>query len=458
MMFTWLKRFSPRGIYGRAALIILVPIVVLQMVVLVAFSKRYFDDITEQLMTGVVAEVALYEVAVEGLESRDAASVMADLDARLNIVSTFGSDAVAVEAYRPWYDISGRTIERVLAVAFPTLDGVNFVHGNSSFAFSYMTDAGRLHLEVNRRRASASNPHQLIVLTFFTGLVMTAISIIFLRNQMRPIKQLARVADAFGRGETLPYRLSGATEVRSAGAAFLSMRARIERQIDQRTLMLSGVSHDLRTPLTRMRLTVSLLEAEGVPQEDIDALKDDMSEMERLLDAFLAFARADAAEETAPVDLGELVEAAVARAKRAGGDVTLADMPERDVLISARPDAVARALDNLIGNAMRYATHAYVSCHALDRSVVLSVEDDGAGIAEADRERALHPFVRLDSARNQNNGSGVGLGLSIAVDIARRHGGSLRLSESATHGGLRADIVLPRGPKRTETSTDRRQA
>ena len=449
MFFAWLKKFTPRGIYGRAALIILVPVVVLQMVVLVAFSKRYFDDITQQLMAGVVAEVALYEVAIEGLSPPDAVSVMDDLAARLQINATVGRDVRAVQTRRHWYDVSGRTIERELAAAFATFEGVDLASNSRVFTFSYMTDAGRLRLEVDRTRASARNPHQLIVLTFFTGLIITAISIVFLRNQMRPIRRLARAADAFGRGETVPYRLSGATEVRSAGAAFLNMRARIERQIDQRTLMLSGVSHDLRTPLTRMRLTLSLLEADGAPQEDIDALKDDMSEMERLLDEFLTFARADAAEESEPVDMGALVTAAVARAKRAGGDVTLAPLPEGDVVMSARPDALARALDNLIGNALRYGTRAFVAFHTLDRSVVLTVEDDGPGIAEADRERAQHPFVRLDTARNQNKGSGVGLGLSIAVDIARRHGGSLRLGDSADHGGLRADIVLPRRSKAT---------
>ncbi|WP_417257390.1 ATP-binding protein [Celeribacter sp.] len=444
MFFAWLKKFTPRGIYGRAALIILLPVVVLQLVVLVAFSQRYFDDVTEQLMVGVVAEVGLYEVAVEGLEPQDARAAMADLDARLRISSSFGQDVPAVVSSRLWYDVSGRTIERTLKEAFPTFEGVDLASSPRQFAFSFVTDVGRLRLVVDRLRASARNPHQLIVLMLFTGVVITAISIIFLRNQMRPIRRLARAADAFGRGELVPYRLSGATEVRSAGAAFLNMRARIERQIDQRTLMLSGVSHDLRTPLTRMRLTLSMLEAEGAPQEEIDALKSDMSEMERLLDEFLTFARTDAAEENELVDICALVTEAVARAKRAGGDVTICDMPSGELSMSVRPHALARALDNLIGNALRYGTQAFVSLNALERSVVLTVEDDGPGIPEADRERALHPFVRLDGSRNQNMGSGVGLGLSIAVDIARRHGGSLRLSDSEDHGGLRADIVLPR--------------
>ncbi|MDO9524052.1 MAG: ATP-binding protein, partial [Gemmobacter sp.] len=236
----------------------------------------------------------------------------------------------------------------------------------------------------------------------------------------------------------LPYRPRGALEVRAAGAAFLDMRTRIERQIEQRTLMLSGVSHDLRTPLTRMKLELAMLD----DSPEVRELCRDVSEMERMLDGFLAFARGDATEAAAETDLRALVEGLVARAARTGQRVVM--VPGLPAAGPLRADAVGRAVENLIGNAGRYATRAEVSVIADDRYLRVVVEDDGPGIAKDRREEALRPFTRLDGARDPNRGGGVGLGLAIAADVARSHGGSLRLGESSRLGGLRAELVLAR--------------
>ena len=441
MFFAWLKKYLPRGLYGRAALILLVPVVVIQLVVLVAFSQRYFDDITRQLMAGVVAETRLYQTAVEGLDGAAAEALRRELDTRLGLTSTFDAPQAEVTT-RPFYDVSSRVIEDVLRDAFPGLEGADFSDPRR-VRFSLMTEAGRLTIDTSRLRASASNPHQLLVLSVSTSLVMTLIAFLYLRNQLRPIRKLARAAEAFGRGEILPYRPTGASEVRSAGAAFLNMRARIERHLEQRTLMLSGVSHDLRTPLTRLRLELSLLEASGVPEADLAPLTQDLDDMERLVTAFLDFARGESGEEAQKIDLEHLVSAAVDRAGRGGFPVAFAPTGV-PVEMTGRPDALGRAIDNLLGNAARYATRAQVTVRLHERAVVVAVEDDGPGIEAEARERAVEPFVRLDSARNQNKGSGVGLGLAIATDIARRHGGTLRLSESADLGGLKAELVLAR--------------
>ena len=434
----------PRGLYGRAVLILMVPIVVLQLVVLIAFSQRYFSDVTKQLMHGVQAEISLYVDGVEERNTQGLHPMLSDLDLRLGYVSDFGPSVPAAQDGRVWYDFSGILITRILYQSFANLEGVDLSSNSRQVIVSLQFDEGRLRLEVPRGRASAGNPHQLILMTLVTGVIMSIVAATFLRNQLRPIRRLARAAEAFGRGRNVPYKLAGAVEVRAAGAAFVAMRARIERHIEQRTLMLSGVSHDLRTPLTRMKLSLSRMESDRKRTEDVAALQEDLDEMERLLDEFLAFTRADALDEPQKVDAASILLSAHDRAKRGSDRVELASTTIGSVELSARPDALARALDNLISNALRYGGRARLSLTVLERSVVFCVEDDGPGIDVKDREKVLQPFVRLDPARNQNRGSGVGLGLAIATDIARKHGGSLRLGESAELGGLKVELIIAR--------------
>lgn len=267
---------------------------------------------------------------------------------------------------------------------------------------------------------------------------MTLISFSFLRNQLRPIKRMSHAATAFGKGRVVPFKPTGAIEVRAAGHAFLDMRSRIERHIEQRTRMLSSVSHDLRTPLTRLKLGLSLIDP-----EDAAPLRRDVDDMEQLLNGFLNFARGDAEDDMQRCDPLQLVEQAITSAHRAGLGVTIGQMTGKG-RANLRPQAVVRAVENLITNAVRYGDQVIVSAEIMDNSIVISVEDDGPGIPEEQREEAIKPFARLDEARNQNKGSGVGLGLSIVLDIARSHGGTLRLGHSDRLGGLRADLVLAR--------------
>jgi len=268
---------------------------------------------------------------------------------------------------------------------------------------------------------------------------MTAVAFLFLRNQLVPITRLAAAAEAFGKGQTLPYRPRGATEVRAAGAAFLDMRARIERQIEQRTRMLSGVSHDLRTPLTRLKLGLAFLPED----EETLALKRDVADMERLVDEFLAFVRDEAGEEPVATDVAALVTQAVDNARRMGLMVDLGPVAAA-APVRLRPQAVMRALENLIMNAVRHGTRAMVSLSLTERACRITVEDDGPGIPKDRRDEAMQPFARLDAARDPNKGGGVGLGLAITADVARAHGGALRLGDSEVLGGLRADLVLAR--------------
>ena len=439
MTFKWLKRYMPRSLYGRAALILIVPIVTIQLVVSIVFIQRFYEDVTHQMTRNVVLELTYLLRQVNAAPDVETAEHMiAPLQEPLAMEITLPANAQGQEL-RGFADLSGRAMIETLRGGVEGIHTIDLVTNNDVVHLWVTTRFGDMEVEFDRLRVSARNPHQLLVLMVGTGILMTIIAFLFLRNQLRPIKRLARASESFGKGRVVPYAPSGATEVRAAGSAFLSMRARIDRQIEQRTLMLSGVSHDLRTPLTRLKLGLSMMDS----NDDVDALQRDVADMEGLLDGFLDFARGDAGEEQEKTDPVLLVHQAVANAHRAGKDVELVSITGKGKVM-LRPKAVLRALENLIGNAVRYGTRAEVSIAMTDKTLVLSVEDDGPGIAQQDREEALKPFSRLEPARNQNKGSGVGLGLSIAIDIARAHGGSLRLGESETLGGLRVDLVLTR--------------
>lgn len=433
------QRLLPRGLYGRAALILIVPIVALQLVFSSEFIQRFYEDVTSQMTQGVAIDLEFLLDQVEAsADIADARARVVPLAAALEIALTIpaGPDAPLVDK-RPFIDLSGNTIISTLRERLPTLVAVDLTGENRMVALRFDTAVGPILAEVSRRRMSAANPHQLMVLMIFASILLTIIAYIFLRRQLRPITKLAEAAEEFGKGRTVDYRPRGAQEVRAAGRAFMDMRGRIERQIEQRTLMLSGVSHDLRTPLTRMRLALSLM-----PEDpEVEALQADVVQMERMVDEFLAFVRGDAMEGSESTDAVALVRGVVEKTDGAVALVAVDGVPDS---VEMRPQAVIRAVDNLIANARRYGKRVEVRLIFLERSLRIVVEDDGPGIPTERREEALRPFTRLDSSRDPNRGAGVGLGLSIASDIALSHGGALRLSQSAALGGLRAELVIAR--------------
>lgn len=439
MLSQWLKQIMPRGLYGRAALILILPIVTIQLVVSIAFIQRYYEDVTRQMTENLIQDIRLVVDRAEAAPDLAAAQAeIAGLAPALELAVTLPAAARSGDT-RVFYDLSGRIVIASLRAAFPGVRAVDLADLRT-VRITMATGKGDLQVDLQRRRVSASNPHQLLVLMLLTGLLMTAIAYAFLRNQLRPIRRLAAAAEAFGKGRVTAYRPVGALEVRAAGNAFLDMRSRIERQMEQRTLLLSGVSHDLRTPLTRLKLGLSMIEDDA----EARALRRDVEEMEELLNSFLSFVREDAREEEAQlIDPVPLARTIVEDARRGGQNVLLGAV-EGNGKARLRETAVRRALANLIGNAVRYGTKAELSLSISDRAVRFTVEDDGPGIARDRREEAMQPFTRLDSARDPNRGGGVGLGLAITADIARSHGGSLRLGDSQKLGGLRADLVLAR--------------
>ncbi|MDX5381734.1 MAG: two-component sensor histidine kinase [Rhodobacterales bacterium] len=438
MFFGWLKRFSPRGLYGRAALILILPVVTLQLVVSVVFIQRHFEGVTRQMTRTAAREVQMLILDMRGApDQRSALETVSGAASLLDIGLQFLPAGQTPPPVRRWYDLSGLRVIETFGALLPGLAAVQ-LPDDWNVLLVLETEHGLLEVLLDRRRVSPTNPHQLFVNMVFFGALMTLIAFIYLRNQLRPITRLAQAAEAFGKGRHMAYKPSGAVEVRAAGNAFLDMRARIERQIEQRTLMLSGVSHDLRTPLTRLKLGLSMLDAEEVAD-----LQRDVDEMQSMLDEFLNFARGISEAEPEPVDPADLLRDLVEDFTRAGKRVSLATLDGQGE-VPLRRIAMRRAVENLINNAVRYGSHAEVSMLLTDKSLRIRVEDDGPGIPPDQRGEAVKPFTRLDRSRNQNKGSGVGLGLAIATDIARAHGGVLRLGQSDKLGGLRADIVIAR--------------
>lgn len=439
MSFAWLKHYMPRSLYGRAALILILPVVALQLIVSVVFIQRHLEDVTTQMSLNVVREIyvalGLIDVTQDhALAVKAAEPYLRAFEMKMRFVQAV---EVPTRDQIAWYDYSARVVRSVLRDRVAQVRAVRF--GTDRLAVVYLdSPLGPIEVTFSRRRVTAAAPHQLIVTMVFFGALMTVIAFLYMRNQLRPITRLAAAAQAFGRGRMVPYTPAGATEVRAAGGAFLDMRARIERQIEQRTLMLSGVSHDLRTPLTRLKLGLSMLD-----DAEADPMLRDVKDMEGLLEAFLDFSRGASEGQPEPVDPHALVTQIVHDTQRTEARVVLGEMVgSGDVML--RPLAMRRAVENLLSNALRYGQTAEVSVALTDKSLRIRVDDDGPGIPVDKRPEALKPFTRLDPARNQDRGSGVGLGLAIVTDIARVHGGVLRLGQSSSLGGLRADIVIAR--------------
>ena len=433
------QRILPRSLYARAALILIVPVVTIQLVVSTAFIQRHYEGVTRQMTQGVAIDLGFLLDEIAAAKSLDEARArVVPVGAALGITLTVpaGPDAPTEDLILT-LDLSGQVIIDTLREQLPQLVAADVTDEERVVNLRFATKLGPMQAQLTRRRMAATNPHQLLVLMIFTSVVMTVVAYMFLRNQLRPITKLARAAEDFGKGRNVAYRPRGALEVRAAGRAFLDMRARIDRQIEQRTLMLSGVSHDLRTPLTRLRLGLALIPEDA----EVAALQSDVAEMERMVDEFLSFVRGDAMEGSEPTDAVALIERLVARS---GEGTRLAEVIGTAQPVEMRPMAIARAVENLVSNARRFADRVDVRLEFQDRSLRISVEDNGPGIPEAQREEALRPFTRLEPSRDPNRGGGVGLGLSIAADIALSHGGALRLSQSERLGGLRADLVIAR--------------
>ncbi|HWA89051.1 MAG TPA: ATP-binding protein [Rhizomicrobium sp.] len=434
------KRVLPRGLFGRSLIIIVAPMFILQAIVSYIFFERDVDASTRRLSRDIAADVS-FLIALEDsypMKERVALRALAAKQLRFDIVFEKGA-RIPPPTRRPRSTID-QALDDVIAQQIGEVRHFQTTRAGKDFAISVEVHDGVLRMLVPRERATVSAPDIFILWMVGSSLILLAVAILFLRNQVRPIERLARAADAFGKGRAVPdFKPYGAIEVRRAAEAFLTMRERLDRYVQQRTEMLAGVSHDLKTPLTRIRLQLAMLK----PEPDIEAMREDVAEMERMLDEYLQFARGEGGEQPQLVDVAWLArEAADAamRARSADASRLAFDAPE-PVQIFVRRLALRRGLTNLVDNALKHGKRVEVTLRRDERFVHVCVDDDGPGIPPERREEAFRPFHRLDTGRNLQVG-GVGLGLAIARDVVRAHGGDLVLEDSPL-GGLRAAVRLP---------------
>ena len=433
------KRLAPKSLLGRTLAILLTPIAAIILVAAYIFYESPWEGSTRRLALLMAGDILLIADALRAFPEEAQQQQIVRL---AETHTQLGFRLMQGERLRATPKAHGNLFERTVrsALAETIRDPFEFDAATHADKVLVRVDIGGAVLHVTEPRKRVQSP---AVVTFFVWLVGTAgllsvIGVLFMRNQVRPIRQLALAAEELGKGQDVPdFHAHGATEVRQAAAAFLTMRGRIRRQMRQRTEMLAGVSHDLRTPLTRMKLQLAMLG----PSEDVQNLKADVVEMERMIEAYLAFAKGAEGETARPTDLGAMLADIAADAGRQGSAIENATAAGADLVVAVRPIAIKRCLVNLVDNAGRYGRHVRVGGTRHADRIEIAVDDDGPGIPPDKREIVFRAFFRLDASRNPESG-GTGLGLSIARDIARNHGGNLTLGESPL-GGLRALLSLP---------------
>jgi two-component system osmolarity sensor histidine kinase EnvZ len=434
-----IKRLAPKTLFVRWLLLLVTPVVLLQVVVTLVFYERHWDTVTRRLALGVAGEISMLIEIRDHFDDplqRERMMALAQGELRLSARFEEGEKLDVSRVRRPFYSILDTMLARALEERLGLPYRIDTARGDGWVEIAVQLEDGVLRVLANEKRLFSTTTYIFLIWMAGTSLVLLAVAILFLRNQVRPIRRLAEAAEAFGKGRDVEeFRPAGAAEVRVAASAFLAMRSRIKRQITQRTEMLAGVSHDLRTPLTRMKLQLALLE----PSPEVADLQRDVAEMERMIEGYLAFARGQESEPAVDTDLGELLNDMVKDVRRQGSDVEL--QIESGVVLPLRVQAFRRGLGNLLTNALRYGRHVMISMRRAGGSVEIAVDDDGPGIPAAHRDDVFRPFVRIDPSRNPASG-GVGLGLTIALDVMRGHGGDVILDQ-APMGGLRALVRLP---------------
>ena len=434
----WIHHRIPRGLFARSLLIIIIPMLLLQAVVAAVFMERHWEMVTRRLSDAVTGDIA---AIIDLIENTDVAY-------RREIITIAARDMglrVAIEPDgqlppplpKPFFALLDQVLAEQLSSKIGRPFWIDTLGDSQLVEIRIKLDEGVLRIFARRSMAYASNTHIFILWMVGTSLVLIGIAALFLRGQIRPILRLTQAAEDFGKGQrsAKPFTPRGAIEVRRAGLAFILMRERIERQIEQRTTMLNGVSHDLRTILTRFKLELALIGDDP----ETEALNQDVEEMQKMLQGYIDFARGDAEESAGTASLNSIFSRHRDDFVRSGKTLTFTINGDDEV--NVRPNAFARLVSNLASNAKRHADRLDIHAWNDERWLKITFDDDGPGISEEMREEVFKPFLRLDNARNLDS-SGTGLGLSIARDIARSHGGNVELSESPL-GGLRATITIP---------------
>jgi two-component system osmolarity sensor histidine kinase EnvZ len=433
----WIKRVLPRTMFGRSLLIVVMPLILLQAIATWVFYDRHWAAVSWRLSAGVAGDVGLLVDALklaaspaETAQLLESAKAQTDLDIAIEHPKSLPPISSATGT------LIGDQLNQALQSRLNQPFRIDLLDDGGAEIKVQLSD-GVMSAGVPRNRLSSSTTYIFVMWMLGSSLVLLAVATVFLRNQVKSLRRLAEAADSFGKGLAVPsFKVEGAVEIRRAAIAFMTMRDRLQRQVRQRTQMLAGVSHDLRTPLTRMKLALELLGNDPTVAE----LKSDVAEMEHMVHGYLDFVRGEGTEASVETDISLLIEDLAADLRREGTPLTVTPPPE--FVMPVRPNALRRCLANLIGNARRHATHVWLTGLVAADGIDILVDDNGPGIPPANRARVFRPFVRLDASRNPLTG-GVGLGLTIARDVARSHGGDIRL-ETSPRGGLRARVHLPR--------------
>lgn len=438
-LFRLIKRVLPRGLYARALLILVVPVILSQALAIYVFYERHWQTVANRLAFALAGEIA---VISDRMQEADPEQVIENVhdSVEKNLYLTLKYLPGETIKHYPMRGDYSTILSQMLLKALREKIGYRFAldlrYAEEKISIYVQLDHGVLAVVFPERRVYTPTTSFFVIWMIGTSLLLSVIAILFLRNQIRPITRLASAAEKMGKGEETPeFRPEGATEVRQAAINLMIMRDRLKRQIAQRTAMLNGVSHDLRTPLTRMKLQLALMPSSA----EIDELKTDVEEMTQMIEAYLSFARGEDTEETTPILLEQLLTDVVSSARRSNLEIHL-DTPD-EATVFVRATAIKRALNNLIGNAARYGKEVWIETEKGKKFVNIFIDDNGPGIPQNQREEVFKPFTRLETSRNPETG-GVGLGLTIARDIAHQHGGDVILDDSP-RGGLRAILRLP---------------
>jgi two-component system osmolarity sensor histidine kinase EnvZ len=435
-----LKKLLPRTLFGRSLLILVTPILLIQVVTTFVFFERHWGKMTSRLAFAVAGEIKIVIDRIEqGASSEEIEVISGHLARSLDLLISFEAEQTLEQLDIPQ---SKSSVAKTLSIAFDKQIRkpyrIDTDKREKWVEIAIELDEGLLRISSPQRRLFSSSGYIFLYWMFGISLTLLLIAILFMRNQIRPIRRLSIAAERFGKGRGVPARFKpeGAKEVRQAAQAFLDMHERIKRQVEQRTAMLAGVSHDLRTPLTRMKLQAAMLG----DSPDVDALKMDIEDMERMIEAYLAFVRGEGEEEPEFIDLKDLLNRIVLNAKRQGVDVEM--VCEGDLSLLARPGAMERCLNNIISNARKYANNkVWLSAANLGEFIEIAIDDNGKGVPEEKFDDVFKPFYREEPSRNPATG-GIGLGLPIAQDIVHSHGGEIWL-EKSSKGGLKVIIKLP---------------
>jgi two-component system osmolarity sensor histidine kinase EnvZ len=433
----WIKRMLPRTMFGRSLLIVVIPLILLQAIATWVFYDRHWAAVSWRLSAAVAGDVGLL---IDALKLADSPAQTTKLLQRAKAQTDLDVAIESPKSLPPTSPATGRLIEDQLNQAIQSRLNYPFridLLDDGGAEIKVQLSDGVMLVGVPRNRLYSSTTYIFEMWMLGSSLVLLTVATVFLRNQVKSLRRLAEAADSFGKGLPVPsFKIEGAVEIRRAAIAFMTMRDRLQRQVRQRTQMLAGVSHDLRTPLTRMKLALEILGDDPAVAE----LKSDVAEMEHMVHGYLDFVRGEGTETSVETDISLLIEDLAADLRREGTPLTVTPPPE--FVMPVRPNALRRCLGNLIGNARRHASHVWLTATVAADGIDILVDDDGPGIPPANRARVFRPFVRLDASRNPLTG-GVGLGLTIARDVARSHGGDIQL-ETSPQGGLRARVHLPR--------------